>query len=242
MGDWGSTYDGFDNIGKKPRKQLVDRHGRKVPMDPTRDLPMTRFMKNIDMDCLVAFMEFNEKYEYFIRDLVNPHYPGRKVSFNTLCRRHNISLHEMQVLYTDGMRQLGLLQISTHLPKIMQDVGEDAESRLVSCGRCDGQKTLVENELDEDGKIVGTTSRPCPTCEGVGKVRQVGDKQSRDLVFESMKLTKQGGPMVAIQQNFGNSADGLDVKMEGLMKATQGIVMERKALGEGEQESEQEGE
>jgi len=230
-GSWGSDYDGFQTANKSRRAhpKILERAGREMPAQPSQDVPMRRFRDNIDIDTLELFMSEHDKYAAFIIALHHPDHA--RLSFATICRKFNVTLHELQMLYTDGMRHIGLLNIANKLPQVMEDVAEDALAHQVLCARCDGKKTLVEVvERDEKtGKILRTGERPCPVCNASGQVREVGDKHARDLVFESMKLTKLSGPLVAINQTFGNDAAGLDSKMEGMLKLTQGITLgERK--------------
>src|SRR5438093_9815122 len=106
--------------------------------------------------------------------------------------------------YTDHQRHLGLLAMSSQLPAIMADVAEDAKDTMETCPRCDGLKSIPYREAE--------TLRECPACKGTGEIRRIGDPHARDLVFESMKLIRQRGPLVAVAQNIG--ADGLDSRME----------------------------
>ena len=58
----------------------------------------------------------------------------------------------------------------------------------------------------------------------------IGDKHARDLVFESMKLTGQKSPLVAMQQNFvsGGGRDMmLDNNMEKLLTLSAALTMGR---------------
>lgn len=220
-------FDGFQNTSDKPKRKPMprDKHGRQLTREPSNDEPMRRFRENIDVDKLALFMSEHDKYAAFIKALSDPDHA--RLTFATVCRKFGVSLHELQALYTDGMRHMGLLNMAARLPQVMEDVAEDSLSRQVVCPRCDGTCALLDIlERDEKtGKATKTKARTCPVCNGDGTVRQVGDKHARDLVFESMKLTGQKGPMVAIQQNFGSGGDGLDPKMEGMLKMTQQIVM-----------------
>jgi hypothetical protein len=185
-----------------------------MPAEPSMDLPMRRFHETVDMEKLEYFLSENEKYETFIAALHNPAYVTQ--SFARIARKCGITLHELQEIYSNGNRQLGLLRLSTELPQIMEDVANDAKNRQVVCPRCDGYKLVpVRGKPDE--------SRECPICMGDGTVRALGDKHARDLVFETMKLTNQGGPMVAINQNFGSSH--LDQSMESMLKLTQSVTL-----------------
>jgi hypothetical protein len=149
-------------------------------------------------------------------------------------RKFNISLHEAQCLYTDHMRYQGLLRMSSQVPQVMADVAEDAKSRMRVCPRCDGEKVVESTRGNKRGR------RVCPDCKGTGEVRVIGDKHARDLVFESMKLTGQKGPLVAINQDFGSRDvdPTLDPRMETLLKMSQAITMGRPNADERERRNE----
>ena len=222
--DLGLNYDGFGKRRPKP-KLIPERSGsnaRMVPENPTRDLPMTLFWQNIDKEALVLFLSEHDKYLDFVRALHDP--TQAHASYNLLCRRYGVTLHELNSVYTDGNRLLGLMLMSTQIPDLMGEVMGDSRNSTQVCPRCDGLKTLTNVERDGEGNITNTTSRDCPVCKGVGDIKQIGDKDARHLVFESMKLTGQKGPLVAIQQNFGNDPS-LDSKMESLLKMTQSITL-----------------
>jgi len=170
----------------------------------------------IDRDQFELALNGNDKYAAFLQALSDPAYAS--CSFPTLLRKFNISLHETQTVYTDHMRHMGLLRMSNQLPQVMADVTEDARSHMRACPRCDGEKVMVSTRGNK------TSRKQCPECKGTGEVRVIGDRHARDLVFESMKLTRQReGPLVAIQQNIGEST--LSTRMEDLLKQTQKIVM-----------------
>ena len=193
-----------------PKSRNKDRHGRLMAIAPAQDIPMKRFRENIDPEKLELFLSENEKYAGFVEALSSPEYSH--LSFASICRRFHVTLHELQVIYTDGQRHLGLLSMANALPQVMVDVSEDAQNKMVLCNRCDGLKMVDDGE------------RVCPECEGEGKISATGDKHARDLMFESMKLTNQKGPLVAIQNNT-YSGNGLDSRMEEILKATQTIAL-----------------
>lgn len=226
-GTW-SNFDGYRNVRDRKIKlqmSLKDKHGRPIPVVANKDVPMKQFRDNIDLERLCLFMSGKDKYEKFIEQISKPE--NARLSFSTICRRFNISLHELQVLYSDGMRNMALIAAANSAETIMQDVTEDAMNVMVACTRCDGNKNIVEVVKNRKGEVISKTERICPICDGVGKVKQKGDDHSRDIVFETMKLTGQKGPLVAIQQNFGGG-DGLDAKMEDVLKNTQMIALENK--------------
>ena len=206
---------------KKPKEVLPDgmvkdRKGRVMPINPVRDLAVRRFFSTVNAEHFEMFLreQADDKFAAFVAALNDPAYGN--ANFNEVMREFNITLHEVQTIYTDGKRHMALLNMSEALPAIASDVAGDAQTKLAVCPRCDGLKQIIEGEPP----IV----RDCPVCKAAGEVRVPGDKHARDLVFESMKLINQkGGPLVAIQQNFGADA-GLDSDMEATLKLTQSIT------------------
>lgn len=202
-------------------KERAGRNARTMTTKPRQDKPMKRFIENVDVEKLEAFLGNEEKYRTLVAALHDPAYA--QCGFAWIARKCGVTLAELQAIYTDGMRQIGMLRMSTALPEVMGDVVEDARSKKVVCPRCDGFKV---------GPVKGGGERECPVCAGTGEVTQIGDKHARDLVFETMKLTGQGGPLVAIQQNFGQS--GLDDRMEHMLRVTQTLTLGAKSAGEPE--------
>jgi hypothetical protein len=198
-------------VGNEMRR---DKHRRPTPDQSHRDIPAVRFWQNIDRETFEFALSNDDKYSAFLQALHDPGYSP--CSFPTLLRKFNISLHEAQSLYTDHMRYLGLIRMSNQLPQIMADVAEDALSHMQACPRCAGKKVVGSRG---NKKVL----RDCPECKSTGEVRVMGDKHARELVFETMKLIKQSGPLVAINQSIG-TAGALDSKFEDLMKLTQAIV------------------
>src|SRR5262249_54281794 len=97
-----------------------------------RDIPALRFWDTIDreqFELALSDHDKNDKYATFLQALSDPTYA--RCSFPTLLRKFNISLHEAQSIYTDHMRHMALLQMSSQLPEVIADVTEDAR---VTCG------------------------------------------------------------------------------------------------------------
>jgi len=204
-----------------------DKHLRQTPDSAHRDIPAHRFWNSVDRDqfeLALSDHDKNDKYAAFLQALSDPTYA--RCSFPTLLRRFNISLHEAQTIYTDHMRHMALLQMCSQLPQVVADVTEDAKSHMHACPRCDGEKVVVFTRVNK------STRKKCPECKGSGEVRVTGDKHARDLVFESMKLTGQKSPLVAMQQNF--VSDGrdmmLDNNMEKLLSLSAALTMGRRSI------------
>jgi hypothetical protein len=193
-----------------------DKDGRQLVKHPSNDIPVNKFFDTVDTSNLMLYLSESDKYESFAAALASSEYSH--MSYSAIMRKFNITLHELNVLYRDGQRNMGLFAQSNHLPKIMEDVAVDAESKEVTCSRCDGE-----------GVIPGTDGedKTCPECRGVKTQRKIGDKHARDLIYESMGLTAQKGPLVAIQNNqfAGVGSGGLNSSMEDMLRTTQTITM-----------------
>lgn len=201
---------------RKPSKEpLHDHQGRVIPRDPLKDEALQRFINNVDEDALrVALEEAKDpKYQTFLRARMDPHY--KNVSFMTMCRKFDISIADIDDLYRKSQIHVGMIRSSNHIPKLMEDIAIDAESRMAYCTRCDGTGTVREvQEYDERGGSGASSSRSeddaerggdrvCPMCKGTREVRIAGDRTARDLVYESIGLIGKKGPLVAIQTNIG---------------------------------------
>lgn len=194
-----------------PRAHHRDRFRRIVPDNPDRDKAMTRFIESVDRSVLEYALGQDEKYLGFLRALYSSDYA--KFSFNKIASKFGIVLHELQALYTDAKRHMGLLRMSNNLDQVMEDISIDALSTTKCCSRCDGYGQLSELDANEQEII-----RQCPICEGDGRIRVSGDKDARGQMLEAMKIIGRA-PTVAIQQNFGGAAH-----MEDQMALTQRIV------------------
>ena len=193
---------------KKIGRSVTDKHGRKMTPQASNDMPVDRFIRNVDRELLEYILSQDEKYSLFLRALHDP--IQSHLSFSGLMRRFNVSLHELQTVYTDAQRHMGLIQMSNRLPQVMEDISIDALSKTVSCSRCDGLGTIP---------IGKTGTRTCPQCDGEGKVHAPGSTDARQQMLETMKLVGKSSTNFIVQQNFGAG------DLESEMALTQKIVM-----------------
>jgi hypothetical protein len=201
---------------KSQKKIKKDKFGRRIPEVPAHDLAMRRFAQHLDMDAFRWMLadSTNEKLICLCAMLSDPAY--KQFAFATLVSKAHLTLQELQEVYSNGMRHIGLLRMASHLPDVMEDVANDAKNTQETCNRCDGTRVVPE----------GDGMKPCPTCRGTGEVKRMGDKHARDLMFETAKLTKQSsGPTVQINQAFTQ----IDSRMETMLKRTRSIVLDSKA-------------
>lgn len=186
-----------------------DKHGRRIPTDAmeSKDAAMRRFTQTVPSE------EFNEallasndqKYQDLLRARLDPAY--KDVSFSVLCKKFNISLQDADDLWRSHQLHTGMMEAMNHYPRIIKDIAEDAYTRMAACSRCDGEGMVTVTEGETTKKKI------CPVCEGERKVRNVGDKASRDHYLEAVGVIGKKVPSNAIQMNFGLDMDLSDVLM-----------------------------
>jgi hypothetical protein len=156
----------------------TDKNRRPVPARADRDRPIRWFFDDVPRTALDEALltsgddRFHRLYDA-LHDAV-----CRRTSPGTLCRRFGISWMDLMNLWYGYTTNLGLLEMGNHLPKILNDMAEDSESRDGPCPVCDGIGYLV------DGSIRYT----CVECDGAGRVRVPGDLHARRLLFEMLGL------------------------------------------------------
>jgi len=111
------------------------------------------------------------------------------------------------------------------MPKILEDTAIDAQTRVVTCSMCDG-----EGKVGSDSAVNRQRIGVCSTCHGDGKVRLLGDKDSRQLMFETAGLRK-GGAVQAVQVNVGNSVPQLEDMITEVEDALDVEVIEEEENG-----------
>lgn len=117
---------------------------------------------------------------------VNPDMQKRSLaSLATLCR---LSQADLIREITRARVQEGVLRMSKHMPKVLEDTAVDARSTTAICENCMGTGDVIHN----DGLVT------CPRCSGKGKIRKAGNTEARKLVFEAAGLTNKKGPAVNV--------------------------------------------
>ena len=183
----------------------MDPDGRLMPYEPHKDVPMVEFWQNVDKGKMKdALLDSGEPAA---QALVNDMVSG--CSMSAACRRNGISLQKLNELYQKHNLALGMIGASDRLPKVLIDTAWDAESQYILCERCDGAGEIQRTRIVEDKPH--TVVETCPKCKGEREVRVPGDPTARTKIFEMYGLTgRQQGPLVALQQNFGNLGDTLE--------------------------------
>lgn len=214
-----------------------DKHGRKLNKQPNRDKAVAQFVETIDYRRLEMILAADERYHLLLQMMKDPliFASGQgRMSFAAVIRKANVTLAEIQKLYIDGSKQLGLLELANRFPAIASDIGEDARSRDEACPACQGEGSIPLNQLEgaTDGELDGME---CKSCKGSGLIRIMGDKHARDLTVSLLGLGQKAGVtinnLLSQNANFGGGQDRIE---DLLAKTAQVIQIEAHDVPEGE--------
>lgn len=109
---------------------------------------------------------------------------GKNIS--TLAAQLGLPYKRVVECYRDMKRLEGVVAVAQRLPKVMEDVALDAESKQLTCPSCEGTGKVVI-KMDKEGLPV--ESKRCIPCEGLGVITKPGDAVARKQVLEMMELT-----------------------------------------------------
>jgi hypothetical protein len=170
----------YDGRGAKTKKygQMSNRRS---------DAALRDFYKEIEMPELkMALQTSNDpKYGMLLAAINDPRF--NNCSFTTLCKKCRMSLQDIVDIWRNHQKTKGLVKMMAHMPDIMEDVAVDSKSRIVICNRCQGEGRLQEGMVNRQSNPI------CPDCHGDGKIRIQGDKDARNLAFETVGLKKNSG-------------------------------------------------
>jgi hypothetical protein len=186
---------------------------------PRKDKIFRRLEKSLSREelQLAVAASPNEKAELLLLHMTDP--ALRTMSLPTMAKRCGLRYADVLKLIRDYRLDQGLLKMTEHVPRVMEDIAVDAQSQVVKCPSCSGMGELWKYDKEEN-PIEGS-NKVCVTCDGTGKLRKIGDADARKLMFETLKLTGQRGPLVAQQFNMGSAGSVEDVVdvVEGALAA-----------------------
>jgi len=108
---------------------------------------------------------------------------GKNIS--TLAASIGIPYKRVVECFRDMKRLEGIVAVAQRLPKVMEDVAEDAENKQVTCASCEGLGQII---VKRGGEGLPQETKMCIPCEGLGKVIKSGDPVARKQVLEIMEL------------------------------------------------------
>jgi len=194
--------------------------GRVGPKRARKDKQISTFYSNIDLPRFKTALEFagDPRFKMLFLALSTPKMMNH--SFAELCRRCKLTLKELTELWRDHNLHAGMIRMMGHLPEVMEDTIIDAKSRMVDCPDCQGKGKIEQERRGLPSMVI------CKSCYGDGRVRLIGDKGSRELVFESVGL-KRGGMQITQNVNIGEPSHEDEVKeLERVLDITPIIEVE----------------
>jgi hypothetical protein len=207
---------------------------RKSP--PRKDKVFRRLEQSVPREEWLQALEAagDERAQHLMARMMDPSFA--KHSLPQLAKDSGLTYPQLLKLITQHRLDQGLLRMSSHIPQVLEDVAVDSQSTMVPCPGCMGEGKLYDRvqETDDAGQLVydPTTKKPlmktveskCWSCDGVGKLRKIGDADSRKLMFDTLQLTGRKGPLVAqqfinaggqsVEDALDTVASVLDVKVE----------------------------
>lgn len=185
---------------------------------PRKDVVFRRLEKSISKEEweVIFGSSHDERFQVLFRMFLDP---ANKSSLPVLAKQVGLTYPQVLKAITQHRIDQGLLRMSEHVPQVLEDVAIDAQSRTVTCPTCRGKVRIdglsvtpvTETYTDPQTKVRTVRQKlddnGCPewelclTCDGSGTLRKIGDPDARKLLFDTLKLTGQKGPLVAQQFN-----------------------------------------
>jgi len=114
-----------------------------------------------------------------------------KLSRNTLMRESGLNIADILAMVHNKDVALGIAESGKHIAGILEDMGIESRSQIVSCEHCESAR-VAAGELGAKGIDVGEIPE-CDWCGGSGRMMRPGNQDSRKLFLEVHGLRKQGG-------------------------------------------------
>lgn len=110
-----------------------------------------------------------------------------RTSFAKLVENKGLNVHDVSREIQALMKSEGLMKAALRLPKIMEQVAEDAMSRDEECRVCNGTGhiSIMREGVEEVD--------PCDECRGKGTIYVMGNTERLKMMFETFGLTSKGG-------------------------------------------------
>jgi len=244
-----SVTQRFKANGKERKSKRYDGRALKANR-PRTDVIMKTFYEEVDLPEFKEALQYSKdpKFLMLYQAISTPSL--HKCSFAELCRRCGLGIRDISDIYRDHQKHRGLMRAFAHIPKVLEDTAIDAQTRVVVCSECNGRGKVGADKSKNRQKL-----GVCPVCHGDGKRRLIGDKDSRQLIFETAGL-KKGGSVQAVQVNVGGEVphmedviaeveDAIDIKAEQVSEEEENVrngdAEGFEQAGEGSEEAEEGG-
>jgi hypothetical protein len=175
----------------------------------SRHLGYAEFLKNRKLDALKLALARNAspKAEKFLKLLVNPKY--RDADIADLAEKCGIGFGELMAVWRSDRLTEAMANLVDAAPVVAEHTALDAQSTQVCCSRCDGAGVMQINNRGEKEWV------QCTTCVGTGYVRKIGDRASRQFMFEATGIVKaSAGLNVTVNTGAASSVESVLDEME----------------------------
>lgn len=156
-------------MAKRPRAEIVRLN---------KTLPRLELATALEMTGL--------EDEMALAKLLRSNGDSSRMNISTLAQNIGIPYRRVVECYRDMKRLEGIAAVASRLPKVMEDVAADAESKLVTCASCEGTGRIT---IKKDDQSLPVETKLCIPCEGKGQIIKSGDPVARKQVLDIMELT-----------------------------------------------------
>jgi len=160
-------------------------------------------------------MSRDQRFSTFFERIHAPQF--KRMTLATVAKSCDITYPEFAEFMQSANKAVALARAQAGVVGVTSDMVQDARSKEVTCGRCDGYGVATDDlKSNSDGT---KPMRTCPDCSGTGKTRLPGDTDSRKLLLEMTGLAGKKGPTVQVNNNnFGGA--GIESAMGSLGKVS----------------------
>lgn len=167
----------------------------------------------------------DKRFQMFL-ELLGSARNGKPLTLEQIAKKCSIGLMEFAGWWQKASTQRAIAIAQLKSAELAADMVEDARSTQAACDRCDGLTWITADDgLPPDTKgyriLRMVTPKPtkdnpdpeeyplwrrdCPACDGLGKVRKIGDEFSREKSLELAGLVNKKGGGIAIINNFSGA-------------------------------------
>lgn len=105
----------------------------------------------------------------------------RQSTITELMQASHVTFFDLLQLIAERQKAFSLAKSARHMDQVLEDIAEDAKSRTLRCRSCDGG--WIHPPADDNGDAPAPVE--CDDCAGTGRIRKVGDLESRKLYFKA---------------------------------------------------------
>jgi len=156
-----------------------------------KDPTFIRLERSVPREEMVQLLQASgdDRVQKLIECLLSPNPEMMKRSLASIAALCRLTQADLIRELSRARVQEGVLRMSKHIPKVLEDTAIDAKSSFEVCSQCRGTGDTTDRE---------DIPTKCRYCNGKGKIRKAGNTEARKLVFEAAGLTNKKGTGVNI--------------------------------------------